>query len=125
MTEQQVVLERYAERLQMLGEMTRQLMAVTDLDHLLHLLGETAARLANAELATIYLIDRERGEVWSKAKLGNDIGEIRIPLGRGIAGTVAVTGEMINLSDPYADPRFHSAIDARRATRRATCSPCR
>ena len=111
MTEQRVVLERYAERLQMLGEMTRQLMAVTDLDPLLNLLGESAARLANAELATIYLIDRGRGEVWSKAKLGNGIGEIRIPLGRGIAGTVAVTGEMINLSDPYADPRFHSAID--------------
>ncbi len=95
MTEQQVVLEWYAERLQMLGEMTRQLMAVTDLDPLLYLLGEAAARLANAELTTIYLIDRERGEAWSKAKLGNNIGEIRMPLGRGITGTVAVTGEMI------------------------------
>ncbi len=111
MAQQQIVLERYAERLQMLGEMSRQLMAVTDLDQLLYLLGETASRLANAELATIYLIDRERGEVWSKVKLGSDIGEIRIPLGQGIAGTVAATGQMINLPDPYADPRFHSDID--------------
>jgi GAF domain-containing protein len=111
MTEQQVVLERYAARLQMSGEMTHQLMAVTDLDSLLYLLGETATRLANAALATIYLIDRGRGAVWSKAKLGSDIREIRMPLGRGIAGTVAVTGEKINLSDPYADPRLHSAID--------------
>jgi serine/threonine-protein kinase len=111
MSDQQIVLERYAERLQMLGEMTRQLMAVTELDRLLYLLGETAARLANAELATLYLIDRERGEVRSKVMLGSDIGEIRIPLGRGIAGTVAATGQMINLPDPYADPRFNASID--------------
>jgi serine/threonine-protein kinase len=111
MTRQQIVTERYAERLQMLGEMSRQLMAVTDLDQLLYLLGETASRLANAELATIYIIDRDRGEVWSKVKLGNDIGEIRVPLGRGIAGTVAATGQMINLPDPYADPRFNTEID--------------
>jgi serine/threonine-protein kinase len=111
MTQQQIVMERYAERLQMLGEMSRQLMAVTDLDQLLYLLGETAARLANAELATLYLIDRGRGEVWSKAKLGHDIGEIRVPLGTGIAGTVAATGQMINLPDPYADARFNPEID--------------
>jgi eukaryotic-like serine/threonine-protein kinase len=110
-THQQIVTERYAERLQMLGEMSRQLMVVTDLDQLLYLLGETAARLANAELATIYLIDRDRGEVWSKVKLGNDIGEIRVPLGTGIAGTVAATGQMINLPDPYADARFNPEID--------------
>ena len=44
-------------------------------------------------------------------KLGNDIGEIRVPLGSGIAGTVAATGQMINLPDPYADPRFNAEID--------------
>jgi eukaryotic-like serine/threonine-protein kinase len=86
-------------------------MAVTNLDQLLYLLGETASRLANAELTTIYLIDRVRGEVWSKVKLGNDIGEIRVPLGTGIAGTVAATGQMINLQDPYADARFNAEID--------------
>jgi serine/threonine-protein kinase len=97
----------------MLGEMSRQLMAVTDLNQLLYLLGETASRLANAELATIYLVDRARGEVRSKVKLGSDIGEICIPLGVGIAGTVAATGQMINLTDPYGDPRFNPDIDRR------------
>jgi serine/threonine-protein kinase len=113
MTRQQLVLERYSERLQMLGEMSRQLIAVTDLNQLLFLLGETASRLANAELATIYLVDRERGEVRSKVKLGSDTGEICIPLGVGIAGTVAAAGQMINLPDPYADPRFNPDIDRR------------
>jgi serine/threonine-protein kinase len=113
MSRQQLALERYSERLQMLGDMSRQLMAVTDLNQLLYLLGETASRLANAELATIYLVDRARGEVRSKVKLGSDIGDICIPLGVGIAGTVATTGQMINLPDPYADPRFHPGIDRR------------
>jgi eukaryotic-like serine/threonine-protein kinase len=108
---QQVLMERYAERLQLLGELSRQLMAVTDLNPLLYLLGETASRLANAELATIYLIDQDRQEVRSKVKLGNDIAEICIPLGKGIAGTVAATGQMINLPDPYTDPRFNVEID--------------
>jgi serine/threonine-protein kinase len=112
-TRQQVALERYAERLQLLGELSRHLMAVTDRTQLLYLLGETAARLANAELATIYLVDHERQEVRSKVKLGNDIAEICIPLGTGIAGTVAATGQMINLPDPYADPRFNVEIDRR------------
>ena len=108
---QKVLMERYAERLQLVGELSRQLMAVTDLNQLLYLLGETASRLANAELATIYLIDQARQEVRSKVKLGNDIAEICIPLGKGIAGTVAATGQMINLPDPYADPRFNPEID--------------
>jgi serine/threonine-protein kinase len=111
MNQQQLILERYSERLQMLGEMSRQLMAVTDLNQLLYMLGETASRLANAELATIYLIDREQAVVRSMVKLGSDIGEICIPLGTGIAGAVAATGQMVNLADAYSDPRFNPEID--------------
>jgi GAF domain-containing protein len=36
-----------------------------------------------------------------------------LPLGVGIAGTVAVTGESINIADAYADPRFNPDIDRR------------
>ena len=48
-------------------------------------------KMLDAERATIFLVDRERQELWSKVAMGDDIGEIRVPLGQGIAGTVAVT----------------------------------
>jgi len=36
---------------------------------------------------------------------------VRTPLGVGIAGTVAQTGNAINLPDAYGDPRFNRAVD--------------
>jgi len=117
---QQVAAERHTERLRLLGEMTRRVMGETDLDRLFFLLGETATRLLNAELATLYLVDRDRGEVWSKLTLDNRVGEIRIPLGVGIAGQVASTVKMVNLPDAYADPRFNPEIDRRTGHRTRT-----
>jgi serine/threonine-protein kinase len=105
--------ERNLERLHLLLEATRRLMAATRVEELLLLLAETTASLVNAERATIYLIDRVRHELWSKVALGAGVGEIRVPLGSGIAGTVALGGETINLEDPYADPRFNPEIDRR------------
>jgi putative nucleotidyltransferase with HDIG domain len=41
------------------------------------------------------------------------VGEIRLPIGVGIAGTVAKNGETINIPDAYADPRFSPESDRR------------
>lgn len=35
----------------------------------------------------------------------------RFPLGTGIAGQVALTGEILNIPDAYADPRFNREVD--------------
>lgn len=37
--------------------------------------------------------------------------EIRFPLGTGIAGQVAMTGEILNIKDAYADDRFNRTVD--------------
>src|SRR5262249_18415975 len=63
--------------------------------------------------ATIYLVDAERQELRSRVSMGDGVGEIRLPLGVGIAGTVARTGETINLPEAEADPRFNPEIDRR------------
>jgi putative nucleotidyltransferase with HDIG domain len=97
------------ERLDVILDVTRQLMSVTDLDSLLHTMAAATADLLAADRATIYVVDRERNELWSRVALG--AGEIRFPVGRGIAGTVAQTGETINIPDAYADPRFNSEPD--------------
>jgi eukaryotic-like serine/threonine-protein kinase len=110
---QQVVAERNVERLHLMLELTSSLMRTSDIDHLLGRLTETTARLTNAEFATIYLVDPVRGELWSKITLDETVGEIRLPFGKGIAGTVAVSGEPINLVDAYTDHRFDQEVDKR------------
>jgi len=96
-------------RLDVILDVTRRLMSVTDLDSLLQLIAEATRELLAADRATIFIVDGERGELWSRVALGTS--EIRIPLGTGIAGTVAQTGEIINIPDAYADPRFNPEPD--------------
>jgi len=102
-----------AERLEVLLDITRRLMSVTDLDALLRLIAEATTELLDADRATIFLVDPDRGELWSKVALGIDFGEIRFPLGTGIAGLVAATGETISIPDAYADERFNPEPDRR------------
>jgi putative nucleotidyltransferase with HDIG domain len=98
-----------AQRLEIMLDVTRRLMSVTDLDALLQVMAESAAHMLAADRATIYVVDSVNDEIWSRVALGAD--EIRIPIGRGIAGTVARTGETINLPNAYADPRFNPEPD--------------
>jgi serine/threonine-protein kinase len=103
--------ERSVERLHLVLEMTRRLVSSSDLNVVLRLLSVYATRLADAESATLYLIDRERGELWSRVLLNERLERIRLPLGVGIAGVVAATGETLNIPDAYADKRFHPEVD--------------
>jgi putative methionine-R-sulfoxide reductase with GAF domain len=105
--------QRSVERMHLLLETVNHLLATPSLDQRLRILGEATARLVNAERATIFLIDEARGELWSKLALGEEQAEIRIPLGSGIAGSVAQTGKIVNLADPYKDPRFNPDVDRR------------
>ncbi len=100
-----------AGRLDLILSVTRRLMNETDVTRLLMLIANATTELVGCERATVFLIDRARGEMWSKVALGAD--EIRFPLGTGVAGTVATTGRTINIPDAYADPRFNQEIDRR------------
>jgi Nif-specific regulatory protein len=81
-----------------------------DLSALLDLIAREATNLLECERASIFLLDRERNELWSKVALGSD--EIlRFDARRSIAGNTALTGNTINVRDAYSDPRFNTAID--------------
>lgn len=94
-------------------DVTRRLMTVTDLDALLRLIAEATVTMVGSERATIYIVDRARQELWSRVATGRGVGELRFPVGVGIAGTVAQTGETISIPDAYADPRFNDDSDKR------------
>ena len=48
-----------------------------------------------------------------------------MPIGQGIAGSVAASGETINIEDAYADKRFNQEVDRRTGyrTRSILCAP--
>src|SRR5689334_17880711 len=71
----------------------------TNLDHLLDLIIEESNRLLDADRTSLFLVDYDNKEVYTKIALGTGGREIRVPLGKGLSGTVAVTGETINIKD--------------------------
>ncbi len=105
-------------RLDLILDVTRRLMSVTDLGALLRLMAEATTNLLHADRATVFIVDRDKNELWSRVALGT--GEIRFPVGVGIAGTVAKTGELINIADAYADARFNREPDRRTGYRTQT-----
>jgi putative ABC transport system ATP-binding protein len=68
------------------------------------------AGLLNAERASLFLLEGDE-LVLRVAENLEEMGEIRIPLGSGIAGAVARSGETIRIDDAYADDRFNPDVD--------------
>ncbi len=106
-------------------DVMRSLAAERDLDALLQKIMEKASEVMEADRSTLYLVDAEKREIWSKVAQGAAMKEIRVPLGTGIAGYVAETGKTVNIADAYRDPRFNREVDRRTGyrTRTILCMP--
>jgi CheY-like chemotaxis protein len=96
-------------------------------DALIDFLAREAVRVMGADRSSIFLLDADRRELWSRVALGLDRQEIRFPADRGIAGYVASSGRVLNVPDPYADERFNPAVDRQTGyrTRSILCAPLR
>ncbi len=114
-------------KLQSLVEASRVVNSTLELNKLLDLIVEAATNSIRADRGTLYLIDHAKGELWSKVAQGNNMVEIRLPVGKGLAGHVAKSGETISIADAYNDPRFNPEIDKRSGylTRNVLCMPLR
>lgn len=80
-------------------------------DEVLKNIVDVATDLTNADRGTLYVIDKEKNELWSIITLGDEMREIRLAMGEGLAGYVAKSGETINIKDVQKDPRFKSDFD--------------
>jgi signal transduction histidine kinase/CRP-like cAMP-binding protein len=99
------------DKLHLLIDATKNVNSSLNLDKLLGIILENATNSIQADRGTLYLVDEMKGELWSKVAQGKDMVEIRLPMGKGLAGVVAKTGEIINIPDAYADQRFNPEID--------------
>lgn len=103
---------------------------MVSMDTLMMKIMNFAQRLVNADRASLFLVDTKKREVFATlfdvgapvsnqnqdtnhmdGSLSSKHQEIRFPIGTGIAGYVAETGEVVNVTDAYQDPRFNNSID--------------
>lgn len=103
----------------------RSITAVTDIDVLLKVIAEETKIAIQADRCTVFMLDKDKNELWSKVALGMDSQEIRFPADKGLAGYVVKTGEPLNIPEAYNDPRFNPDIDKETGYRTKTilCMP--
>ncbi|MBI1948387.1 MAG: GAF domain-containing protein [Deltaproteobacteria bacterium] len=99
-------------RLEAMRDVARAMAGRLDLDELLRTIIGKVGELCDCERASLFLVDDVRGEIWSRVSEGTEQ-TIRLPIGRGVAGSVAKSGIALNLSDAYQDPRFDASVDER------------
>jgi serine/threonine protein kinase len=99
-------------KLMVILQANKSLAATLDPTETLKIILKTATSETDAERGTIFLREPGSDTIVSQILEGGSVAPIRLPLGRGIAGTVAKTGEIINITDAYQDQRFDSDTDA-------------
>lgn len=119
----------YADALASILDRVASLLNVSErlLDNLLLLLVEITSDIAKAERGTLFLVDNETGELFSRVVKGHEVEEIRFPQNLGIAGTVFTSQETLIIENAYADKRFNADIDKKTGfqTQNLLCLPVR
>lgn len=78
------------------------------LDNVLMLMADMGKQIVIADRCTVWLLDDQKGELWSKVAHG--VQELRIPLGAGLAGHSVQTGEPIFIDDAYTNDEFRDVL---------------
>ncbi|MEA5567911.1 GAF domain-containing protein [Anabaena sp. UHCC 0399] len=95
-----------------------------DLEDTLKRVMDEAKELMNADRSTLWLIDCDRHELWTK--ITQDDGstrELRVPIGKGFAGIVAASGQKLNIPfDLYNHPDSETAKQIDQQNGYRTCS---
>lgn len=114
-------------RLNALLEVSSQTADSLSLDLLFRRLMEVTLTALHADRGTIFLNDKESGELFSRVAMGGLTQEIRFPNHMGIAGAVFMSGEPILIEDAYADLRFNPEVDRKTGyrTRNILTAPIR
>jgi len=82
-----------------------------NLDEFLQTLVDRVAATVQADRGTLYLLDPARKELFSRAAHLPEIKQIRLAIGQGVAGEVALKGTPVNVPDPHQERRFYADID--------------
>ena len=101
----------YIEKYAALLEISKRINSEKNFEELLNLIATEAAKLIEAERATIFILDKDKGELWAKIALGVS-DTIRFDARLGIAGAVLISGKKMTVEDAYKSPLFYPSIDS-------------
>lgn len=118
--ERSLATERSLESLRSFLDFSDILVVRAGIEGLIQRIVGMASDVMDAERASLFLLDRVSGELWSKVAQGEESREIRFPVGQGVAGWVALHEELVNISDAYLDYRFNPEVDRRTGYRTRT-----
>ncbi|MBP7999775.1 MAG: GAF domain-containing protein [Chloroflexi bacterium] len=105
-----------AQQLETLNEVIRTLNSIREPDSLLDLILDKSIELLNAEAGSFLIVDQDTGELEFKlvrGPTGQTLLGTRLPIGTGVAGTVAQTGQPAIVNKAQEDPRWFSGVDSR------------
>lgn len=97
---------------------------------LLEIIMTTTARTLKAEGSSIILVDEKTGELYFEVATGEkneEVKQIRLKEGEGIAGWVAASGEAVLIADASKDERWSNRVSStvKIPTRNMLCVPVR
>lgn len=105
------VLNMKIDQLEKINEAAHLVNSNINLDDLLQNIIDVSVDIAGADRGTLYLVEKDKNQLWSKIAIGNQPKEIRLKVGEGLAGWVAKSGETVNIEDAYSDERFDMSYD--------------
>jgi len=100
---------RLVHRQQVILEAGQSIARMMPIGELITLLASLTSELLEADRSTVFICDKDTGELWSLVAEGTV--EIRFPADKGIAGAVAQSGKPLNIPEAYDDERFNQNID--------------
>ncbi|THF76863.1 PP2C family protein-serine/threonine phosphatase [Cohnella fermenti] len=122
------IVSRQERRTTRLFEIGLRLNSTIKRKELLEIIMETASRELQAEGSSVILVDQKTGELYFEVATGDktdEVKEVRLKPGEGIAGWVAGSGQSVLIADAANDPRWSNRVAVRTKipTRNMLCVP--
>jgi len=114
-----------ANKLLMLFKLTREINSIEDSGELFYIISLRAMETFGCERASVFMLNKERTELFSRVAIGLERKIIKLPLGKGVVGHVIKTGKPYITNDVKSSPYFNNAFDARTGfeTKNIICVP--
>ncbi|MEP0813563.1 MAG: GAF domain-containing protein [bacterium] len=114
-----------AERFNLILDVGTKIAAKIELQPLLAEIGLATSELLEAERSSVYVVDDDEEVIYTLFGQGYEIGIIKLPKGKGIAGRVYETEQVINVEDAYELDYFDRSWDEKSGyrTKSVLCAP--
>lgn len=96
------------EMLKVIFNYTAKIANERSLDRVLMHMADMGRDMIIADRCTVWLLDTQRNELWSKVAHG--VSELRIPNGAGLVGHAVATGQPIFIDDAYTNEEYRDVL---------------